>query len=63
MGMNKNEAKSFEEMVEEQASAASAPAVEPVAEAPVALAEEPTQEGDKPCDCENCDCKETPKAE
>ena len=60
MGINKNDATSFEEMAEEQAGVVSTPA-EPVAET------EPTV-CDKPCDCsepcadENCDCT-TPKAE
>jgi len=57
MGINKNDATSFEEMAEEQVAQET-----PVAAEPVAEATEPTEAGDK-CDCTDCDCKETPKAE
>jgi hypothetical protein len=52
MGMNKNDATSFEEMAEEQA----------VAETAVE-ATETTEVVESACDCSDCDCKETPKAE
>ena len=58
MGINKNDATSFEEMAEEQVAQ----------ETPVVETTEPTEAGDKSCDCgdvpctDPCDC-ETPKAE
>ena len=71
MGFNTNDAKSFDEMAEEQAVAASSAPAEPVAE----VTDETTEPtvGDKPCDCNEpcadedcteagCDCT-TPKAE
>jgi len=58
MGINKNDATSFEEMAQEQET----PVTE--ATAPVAETTEPTEAGDKACDCTDCDCTaETPKAE
>jgi hypothetical protein len=61
MGFNTNDAKSFEDMAEEQEVVNATPATEPATD----VAEEPvvTEAGDKPCDCTECDCKETPKAE
>ena len=57
MGINKNDATSFEDMANEMEAKATE-ATEPVTTDEV-VETEPTQEGDKPCNCENCDCKNT----
>ena len=65
MGFNKHsKVQSFEEMAEEQAQETVAEPI--VAAEPVAETTEPTEVGDKSCDCTDCidgDCTETPKAE